>query len=71
MPQCSLTLGTPSTWKINSDCPYEISCGYALKYFTLCTLKIHSHTRPLNVTRLVFPDLFKQYERTKRSTLQS
>lgn len=67
---CSLTLGIPSTRKINSDCPYEISCGYALKYFTLCILKIHSHTRPLNV-KLVFPDLFKQYECTKWSTLQS
>lgn len=53
MPQCSLTLVTPSTEKINSDCPYEISCGYALKYFTPCIIKIHTDTRPLNMAKLV------------------
>lgn len=63
MPWC--LLGIPSALEINSDCPVEISGDQTFKYFSLCLLKIHSHTRPLNVTRLVFPDLFKQYLHTK------
>lgn len=38
-------------------------------FYPLC-LEIHSHTRPLNVTGLVFPDLFKLYKCTKWSALR-
>lgn len=70
-PTIGLTcMGTPSSWKINSDCPAGNLLGIRLEVFYSLCLQIHSHTRPLNVTGLVFPDLFKQYKCTKWSTFK-